>query len=76
VEWETSKLKKREAKIEPQDWEMAAWVQQGLARWMEQNQPEGKKEEGRRPNSATMAVLLKRAVAREKALALLTKPSG
>ena len=60
-----------EAKIEgqPQDLEVAGWLQQGLAQWAEKNQPEITKE-GRRPNSATMAVILRRAVAREKALAL------
>ena len=63
---------KAEAKIEgePQDLGLAGWLQQGLAQWAEQNQPESKKGEGRRPNSATMAVILRRAVAREKALAL------
>ena len=61
---------KTEAKIEPQDSGIAGWLQQGLARWMEQNQPESKKDEGKKLNSATMAVLLRRAVAREKALAL------
>jgi len=60
---------KAEAKIEPQDSGIADWLQQGLARWMEQNQPESRKEEGEKLNSATMAVLLRRAVAREKALA-------
>ena len=60
------------AKIEgqPQDLGLAGWLQQGLAQWAEQNQPESKKGEGGRPNSATMAVILRRAVAREKALAL------
>ena len=60
------------AKIEsqPQDSGIAGWLQQGLARWMEQNQQVGKKEEGKKLNSATMAVLLRRAVAREKAMAL------
>jgi hypothetical protein len=61
---------KTEAEIEPQDSGIADWLQQGLARWMEQNQPEGKKGEGEKLNSATMAVLLRRAVAREKAMAL------
>jgi hypothetical protein len=61
---------KTEAAIEPQDSGIADWLQQGLARWMEQNQPKGKKGEGKKLNSATMAVLLRRAVAREKALAL------
>jgi hypothetical protein len=59
------------AKIEsqPQDSGIVGWLQQGLARWMEQNQQVGKKEEGKKLNSATMAVLLRRAVAREKAMA-------
>ena len=62
---------KTEAKIEsqPQDSGIAGWLQQGLARWMEQNQPESKKDKGEKLNSATMSVLLRRAVAREKALA-------
>ncbi|MBT9141911.1 MAG: hypothetical protein DDT29_00304 [Dehalococcoidia bacterium] len=60
-----------ESKIEgqSQDLGVAGWLQQGLAQWAEQNQPESKKK-GRRPNSATMAVILRRAVAREKASAL------
>jgi len=60
------------AKIEsePRDLGIAGWLQQGLAQWAEQNQPGAKRGEGRRPNSATMAVILRRAVAREKALAL------
>jgi len=72
MEWETVGLKKEEAKIEgqPQDLGIAGWLQQGLSRWAEQNQPESKKGEGRRLNSATMAVILRRVVAREKALAL------
>ncbi len=63
---------KAEAKIEgePQDLGIAGWLQQGLAQWAEQNQPGSKKREGRRLNSASMAVILRRAVAREKALAL------
>jgi len=70
VEWELVELNKGEAKIEPQDLGIASWLQQGLAQWLEQNQPESKKGEGRRLNSSGMAVLLRRAVAREKALAL------
>jgi len=63
---------KAEAKIEgqPQDSGIAGWLQQGLAQWAEQNQPGAKRGEGRRPNSAGMGVMLRRAVAREKALAL------
>lgn len=61
---------KTEARVEeqPQDLGIAGWLQQGLARWAEQNQPETRKE-GRTPNSATLAVMLRKAVAREKALA-------
>lgn len=55
-------------KTQSQDLGIVGWLQQGLARWAEKN-PESKKKE-RRPNSATMAVILRKAVAREKALAL------
>lgn len=59
------------ARIEgqPQDLGIAGWLQQGLARWAEKDRPESRKE-GRRANSATLAVMLRKAVAREKALAL------
>jgi hypothetical protein len=60
------------AKIEgqPQDSGIAGWLKQNLARWVEQNQPESKKGKERRVNSAGMGVMLRRAVAREKAIAL------
>lgn len=50
------------------DSSIAGWLQQGLARWAQEKQPEGQKK-GRRPNSATMSMILRRALAREKALA-------
>ncbi len=58
------------ARIEEQtqDLGIAGWLQQGLAQWAQKNRPQNRKE-GRRPNSATLAVMLRKAVAREKALA-------
>jgi hypothetical protein len=53
---------------ESQDLGIVGWLQQGLAWWAEKN-PESKKKE-KRPNSADMAVILRKAVAKEKALTL------
>ena len=63
-------IKEKEAKIQHQDLGIVDWLQQGLAQWAKKNQPENKKEGKRRPNSAGMGVILRRAVAKEKALAL------
>jgi len=69
---------KTEARVQeqPQDLGIAGWLQQRLARWAARNRPQSRKE-GRRLNSATLAVMLRKAVAREKALAFgrpLTNP--
>ncbi|MCX6000140.1 MAG: hypothetical protein NTU41_11295, partial [Chloroflexi bacterium] len=45
------------------------WQHKGLVQWVEENQPQNLKD-GRRHNSASMAVMLRTTVARERALAL------
>lgn len=52
-----------------QDLGIAGWLEQGLGQWAQRNEPESKKIRTR-PNSAALAMMIRRAVARETALAL------